>query len=139
MRWGRIVLAGIAVPVASLLAITIGVTGFAFRLAFAARGAPDQAEIARFAEHLGRVSWTPLSVLLTLPAAAWAARRARSLAAAHGILVGLIAAGSGMVFSAPLAWRTLAAVAATLGAGWLGAIIGTRRGHAGDSAGSRSV
>ena len=41
MKWGRILLAGIGVPVAGLLLVTLMTTGYAFKLAFEVQGAPD--------------------------------------------------------------------------------------------------
>jgi len=57
MKWGRILLAGIGVPLAGLLLVTLMTTGYAFKLAFEAQGAPDQTRIGPFAEHLGRSYW----------------------------------------------------------------------------------
>ena len=77
MKWGRILVAGIGTFLAVLLVITLVVTGYAFKLAFEVRGAPNQALIAQFAEHLGRSSWWALQILLTVPGAAWTARKAQ--------------------------------------------------------------
>ena len=54
MKWSRILVAGIGTGVAALLVITLAATGYAFKLAFEVRGAPDQATIGQFAAHLGR-------------------------------------------------------------------------------------
>jgi uncharacterized membrane protein len=123
MKWGRIVVAGIGVSAAVLIVITLVVTGYAFKLAFADHGPPDQARLSQLAEHLGRSYWWLFQILLTVPAAAWAARKAQSRPPLHGLLVGLVAAFIGMALGFSMSLRTIAEVGATLGAGWLGGAI----------------
>ncbi len=120
MKWGRILVAGIGTCVAVLLVITLVVTGYAFKLAFEVQGAPDQTRIAQFAEHLGRSSWWVLQILLTVPAAAWAARKVQSSHQVHGVLIGLVVALTGFVMGFTMSFRTIAELALTVGAGWLG-------------------
>ena len=121
MKWGRILLAGIGVPVAGLLLVTLMTTGYAFKLAFEVQGAPDQTRIGQFAEHLGRSSWWVLQILLTVPAAAWAVRKVQSSHQLYGVLIGLVVAATGFVMGFTMSFRTIAEVALTVGAGWLGA------------------
>jgi hypothetical protein len=125
MRWGRILVAGIGAGVAVLLVITLLATGYAFKLAFEVRGAPDQARIGQFAAQLGRSYWWVLQVLLTVPAAAWAVRKVQRSHQLHGVLVGLVAGAAGFAIAFTLSVRTLAAFALTVGAGWLGGAIGS--------------
>ena len=120
MKWGRILVAAIGTCVAVLLVITLVVTGYAFKLAFEVRGAPDQTRIGQFAEHLGRSAWWVLQILLTLPAAAWAARKVQSLRQLHGVLIGLVVATAGLVMGFTMSFRTIAEFELTVGAGWLG-------------------
>jgi hypothetical protein len=120
MKWGRILVFGIGTFGAVLLVITLVVTGYAFTLAFEARGAPDQTRIARFAEHLGRSSWWVLQILLTVPAAAWADRKVQRSHQLHGVLVGLVVAATGLAMARTISVRTIAEFALTVGAGWLG-------------------
>jgi hypothetical protein len=127
MKWGRILVFGIGTFGAVLLVITLVVTGYAFTLAFEARGAPDQTRIARFAEHLGRSSWWVLQILLTVPAAAWADRKVQRSHQLHGVLVGLVVAATGLAMARTISVRTIAEFALTVGAGWLGGAIDTRR------------
>ena len=75
MKWSRIIVAGIGTSVAVFLVITLAATGYAFKLAFEVRGAPDQARIGQFAAHLGRSYWWVLQILLTVPAAVWAVQK----------------------------------------------------------------
>jgi len=119
MKWSRILVAGIGTSLAVFLVITLAATGYAFKLAFEVRGAPDQARIGQFAAHLGRSYWWVLQILLTVPAAVWAVRKVQRSHQLHGVLVGLVAA-AGFAMSLTLSVRTMAAVALTVGAGWLG-------------------
>jgi hypothetical protein len=121
MKWGRILVAGIGVPVAGLLLVTLMATGYAFKLAFEVRGTPDQARIGQFAEYLGRSYWWVLQILLTVPAAAWAVRKGQRSPLLHGVLIGLVVAVTGFVMGFTMSVRTVAACALTVGAGWLGA------------------
>ena len=127
MKWGRILLFGIGVPVAGLLLVTLMTTGYAFKLAFEARGAPDQTRIGQFAEHLGRSSWWLLLIVLTVPAAAWAVRKVRDAHQLHGVLVGLVVAAPGLVMGFSMSFRTMAECALTVGAGWLGGTMASHR------------
>ena len=135
MKWGRILLAGIGVPVAGLLLVTLLATGYAFKLAFEVQGAPDQTRIGQFAEHVGRSYWPVLQILLTVPAAAWAVRKVQSSHQLHGVLVGVVGAVMGFVMGFTMSFRTIAAAALTVGAGWFGAALAARhrtkqdRGH----------
>jgi hypothetical protein len=127
MKWGRILLAGIGVPVAGLLLVTLMTTGYAFKLAFEVQGAPDQARIGQFAEHLGRSYWWVLQILLTVPAAAWAVRKVQKPHQLHGVLVGLVVAITGLVMGFTMSVQAIATFALTVGAGWLGGA--TARAH----------
>ena len=135
MKWGRILAAGIGTCVTVFLVITLVATGYAFKLAFEVRGAPDQARIGQFAAHLGRLSWWVLQILLTVPAAAWAVRKVQRSPQLHGVLVGFVSAGAGFLMALTVSVRTMAAFALTVGAGWLGGAMAARhrakqdRGH----------
>lgn len=135
MKWGRILLAGIGTSVAVLLVITLVVTGYAFKLAFEARGAPDQTRIGQFGEYMGRSTWWILQILLTVPAAAWAGRTVQRSQKLHGVLVGLVVAATGLAMGSTMSLRTIAEFALTVGAGWLGAAMASHhrttrdRGH----------
>ena len=120
MKWGRILVAGIGTSVAVLLVITLVVTGYAFKLAFEVRGAPDQTRIGQFAEHLGRSFWWVLQSLLTVPAAVWAGRKVQRAHQLHGVLIGLVVAATGLAMGFTMSVRTIAEFALTVGAGWLG-------------------
>ncbi|MBU2691114.1 MAG: hypothetical protein KJ970_09300 [Candidatus Eisenbacteria bacterium] len=133
MKWGRIVLAAVAVPIADMLVITLVVTAYAFMLAFQARGAPDQARITQFAEQFGRSSWFVIGVILTFLAAAWAARGAHRAAWRYGAVVGVIA-GITMLFPGfTISPQTLGEFALTAAAGVLGGLLAGRAGKGGPS------
>jgi NO-binding membrane sensor protein with MHYT domain len=126
MKWSRILVAGIGTSVAVFLVITLAATGYAFKLAFEVRGAPDQARIGQFAAHLGRSYWWVLQILLTVPAAVWAVQKVQRSHQLHGVLVGLVAAAAGLAIAFTVSARTLAAFALTVGAGWLGGAMAAR-------------
>ena len=129
MKWGRILLAAVVVPVADLLVITLVVTAYAFKLAFQARGAPDQVRITQFAEQFGRSSWFVIAAVLTLLAAAWVAHRAHRATRRHGAVVGVIA---GITTSFPgftFSLQTLGEFALTVAAGVLGGLLAARVGE----------
>ena len=127
MKWRRILVAGIGTCVAVFLVITLVATGYAFKLAFDVRGAPDQARIGQFAGHLGRSYWWVLQILLTVPAAAWAVRKVPRSPQLHGVLVGLVAAAAGFAIAFTVSVRTMAGLALTVGAGWLGGALAARQ------------
>ena len=127
MKWGRIFLAGIGVPVAGLLLVTLMTTGYAFKLAFEVQGSPDQTRIGQFAENLGRSYWWVLQIILTAPAAAWAVRKVQNSHQLHGVLIGLVVAVTGFAMGFTMSFRTIAAFALTVGAGWLGAALAAHR------------
>ena len=120
LRWKRSLIAGILVPIAALLVITAVVTLFAFKLAFAVRGAPDQAKISAFAASFARSAWLPLVVLLTFAAAFRTARPPGRAGPASGVIVGAIAAIPGVCLAGGLSAHTAFGVLVVLVAGWLG-------------------
>jgi hypothetical protein len=126
MKWGRILVAGMGTYAAVLLVITLVVTGYAFKLAFEAQGAPDQARIGQFAEYLGRsFSWV-LQILLTVPAAAWAVQKVQRSHQLHGVLIGLVVAVTGLVMGFTMSIWTVVEFALTVVAGWLGGAMAAR-------------
>ena len=126
MKWGRIVLVGIGIPAAALLLHTLVVTGYAFKLAFEARGAPDQIRIAQFAEYLGRFYWSVLVILATVPATSWAIRRVPASHALHGACIGVVVGGVGLLLGFTVSVRTIVELVLTVGAGWLGGVLAAR-------------
>jgi len=130
IRWGRVILTSVGAYLLGLLFNTIVVTAYAFKLAFEARGAPDQTRISQFAQHFS-TSWGMVpGLLLTFGAAVWVARKVRLAAALHGVAVGLIVAILGLIVGLIIdhtfSLRTLTDFAATVAAGCTGGLIGGR-------------
>jgi hypothetical protein len=73
-----------------MLLIATVATGYAFQLAFAVHGAPDQTRITQFAQNIGRSWWTVSQIGLTIPLAMWASRGVRDRW--QGALVGIVVA-----------------------------------------------
>ena len=126
MKCSRVLIAGVAVPLAAILLITAVATAYAFKLAFAIRGTPDQAEIARFAAQFGRSSWTILQVLLTLPLALWASRTFSARAPQSGMAVGVMAAAIQWIAIREFSIEILVGAVLMVGAGWLGGMAAFR-------------
>ena len=126
LRWKRSLFAGILVPIVALLVITLVVTIFAFKLAFAVRGAPDQVKISAFAASFARSAWLPLVVMLTFAAALWAARPPGRAALVNGVIVGAIAAIPGVCLAGGLSAHAALGALAVLVAGWLGGALASR-------------
>jgi hypothetical protein len=124
-RWGRILLAVVAVYAALILLITIITTGYGVFLGAKAQGAPDQEKIAAFAGMLG-ASWTPwLGLVFTFIAALWASRRSVS-PLLHGLLVGLLVQIIGLCLGSDPSFLGIALGALTIGAGILGGLVSAR-------------
>ena len=124
LPFSRIIMAGVAVVVLSTLAVTLVITGYAFFLAFQARGAPDQKLISQFAQRISSVLAPVLEILLTFVSAKWVRRKSRTTKLSSGLFVGivvvLVANFAQYIFGEPL--RTIDALwfALILMAGWLG-------------------
>ena len=139
LRWWRIVGAAVMAFVGSMLVTILIVTGYAFTLGVAARGAPDPKRISAFAHEVGP-TWGPvLLAVFTALAALWVARRVTE-PVRHGVLVGAIAATAGLLPAWPPDLRDAAIFGAVVGAGWVGGFVGRRAKSlvSGSSAGSVS-
>jgi hypothetical protein len=118
MKYLRVLLAGVAVPLTGMLLVTAVATAYAFKLAFAVHGEPDQARIVQFARDIGHSWWTVSQIVLTVPLAIWARRGVRDRW--QGALVGVVVAAIEFAMSARLNAQTLIAVALIIAAGWIG-------------------
>lgn len=125
LRWWRIVPAAVVAFLGSMLVTILIVTGYAFRLGFQMRGAPDPTKISEFAQQVGP-AWGP--VLLAVFTAVGALRVARRVTdpVRHGVLVGVVAATAGLLPAWPLDVRDAAIFGAVVGSGWVGAFVGRR-------------
>jgi hypothetical protein len=131
LKWGRIVLAGVAATVLAFAVVSVVVAVYAASLAAQAQGAPNPDQIARFAEGTG--AWLgPVLALLFTVGAAWLVARsvASGVASRHGLavglVVGLVAAVTDLAFGGSLGVGALVGFVLTVGAGWLGGRLGKR-------------
>jgi hypothetical protein len=127
IRFGRIIIGGILVPLMSVLLITLIVTIYAFTLAFQAKGAPDQNSISHFAGNMGRSYGGILQIVLTIPASLWSFRKIDAKLPVHGLLIGILASILGMVMSFSLSLLAIGELIVTTGAGWTTGILVQRR------------
>lgn len=115
VRWGRVLFAGVAVQFAVHVTLVV--------LVFAATdptfGFPEAVPDALLA-RLGAWSVLVLTPLLAAAGAAWVARTVEAgVASLHGLMVGLVVAAVGLGIFWPPGSAPLAALATTVGAGWL--------------------
>jgi hypothetical protein len=122
----RVLTAAVAVVAATFLLITLITTGFAFKLAFQARRAPDPARIGQFAQQVATIVWTPSLAALAIPAAFLAARAARSRDVFIGLEVGALAAILGCAPWFRATPRGIIDVLVITAAGTLGGILARR-------------
>ena len=129
LRLGRVFLVGMGVFVVSFLLVTLIIAAYALALGFEARGAPDQAEIQRFADSVAPWAGPVIGILLTLGAAVWTARRVPAHKALHGLLLGAVV---GLLFLAVgtmggITMTDLLGLAMIAAAGWVGGVLGAGR------------
>jgi len=129
VKWGWVVL---GVVIAFLIAYGSSicvVTGYATYLAFQAMGVPDQIMISEFAASTAGGVVSILIGVGTLAGGYLAGRKAKADALQNGLMVGLIAALIGLVFSLLGGldlWAVISFVLA-LGGGWLGGQLASKR------------
>ena len=126
IKWVRVVLTALVVYILSFLSIFIIVTGYATALAFQVRGAPDQTMITAFANQYA--PWIgPISLILfTILGARHMARRVESAIPLHGVILGALTGLVNILFDG-LGLSALIIIILTIGAGWLGSKLGTRK------------
>jgi hypothetical protein len=131
IRWLRVLSAALAVMALSFLILTVIVAGYAFVLAFQARGAPDQSAISHFAARVSPKLMPWLEALLTFIAAVIVARRAETARATHGlfigILAGLLSLAVPLAFAGRLGLRNLVLFLIIVVLGWVGGFVGQKR------------
>jgi hypothetical protein len=113
VKWARVLLAGVAVPVVANLVLAAAVVVVSD---------PTFGFGTGIQEFAGQAWFVPdLRVLLTALAAAWVARTVgESAATLHGLLV--VVAAIGLAFSNPFSLRALALFVLTVAAGWSGGL-----------------
>lgn len=123
---GRIIIASVLAVVISIFFVFLIVTGYAFYLAFEARGAPDNELINRFAGKIGANYTLAIEVVFTFLAALWIKRKSLPAKIPAGFIIatGVIIPGvfQTLVFhnffnTIDLLWYGLILIA-----GWIGGI-----------------
>jgi hypothetical protein len=131
IQWLRVLSAAFAVLALSFLLLTVIVAGYAFLLAFQARGAPDQSAISHFAARISPTLMPWLEAALTFFAAALVARRAEQARATHGLFIGMLAGllslAVPLVFAGRLGLRHWVLFLIIVGLGWVGGFVGQKR------------
>ena len=126
IKWRRVILTTLMVYVLSFLTTFLIVTGYAFILAFQARGAPDQGMIQSFAnQYAPRIG--PISLIVfTVLGVMRMARRLEAAVPLHGVILGALASLVNIVFDG-VSLNSLLTTILTIAAGWLGAQMGPRK------------
>jgi hypothetical protein len=122
--WGRMIIVGIVIILASIVIVTLVVTSYAFYLAIQARGAPDQERIGQFAQWISSILSPLLGIVLTFVGARWVRKKVPSAKRHSGLMLGimviLLSALVDIVFKTPFRSTDLLWFAVILLAGWLG-------------------
>ena len=130
IRWRLVFGAATATIALSFLALMGIIAVYALKLAFQARGSPDQAAINHFAANVSRALMPWFQCFFALIAAIRVARKTGPATVLNGVfagtLAGLLGAAVAFGFSGQVNFHTVGWILATAGAGWLGAILGKR-------------
>jgi hypothetical protein len=121
ISWGRVLLASVATHVANVVVAVMFIVVYTL-LASGPQGAPSQDSLDALSIQLA--TW-PVPIL-TLLAAAWAARKAEpTIAAFDGLLVGfLVTVAFALLYFGPFSHGRLVLFVLTIGAGFVGGLIG---------------
>lgn len=125
VRWLRVIIAAVAIPIVVFLSGILVVTAYSFQLAFSVRGAPDQNAIAQFAQATIPMLSPWLSALSAFVITWFATRKlgasAMTNAIAIGGLTGIFLLGMELAGGITLTalFNFLAPIAGSLIAGWL--------------------
>jgi len=121
LQWKQIVVGGIAPHVVSTGLLIVAIVAYTLLLAFGTGGEPDPDALQQFNAVSGTQIHPAVTVLLTVVAAGWVARRADpDTAMLHGVAVGTLAGLVGFAFGA-LDVMMFVRFVLTVGAGVLGA------------------
>jgi hypothetical protein len=131
LRWGHILLAGVAAAALSMLLVFLIVTLYDMGLVVQARRPPEQILIPQFAGQVSPWVRPALAALLTFGAAFWVTRTVGRKMQLQGGLVGLVTALSllvtALVFGGVLNLIGAVGFVLTVAGGWLGGVLGSRR------------
>ncbi|MFD1643651.1 hypothetical protein [Halohasta litorea] len=121
LHWKRILAGGIAPHAISITLLIVVIIGYTFLVSFATGGEPDPGSMQQFNTVSGTQLFPIVTILLTVPTAAWVVKRVDSQTAVlHGLAVGILAGLLGLGFGA-LDLLMVARFGATVLAGVLGA------------------
>ncbi|WP_207592883.1 hypothetical protein [Halomontanus rarus] len=121
LQWKQIVVGGIAPHVLSTGLLIVAIVAYTFLLAFGTGGEPDPGALQEFNTISGTQIYPIVTILLTVVAAGWVARRVDpDTVMLHGVAVGILAGLVGFAFGALDAMMVVRFVF-TVGAGVLGA------------------
>lgn len=127
VRWGWILVAGVAVHAVQIALATVISVVATTALTLVTQGPPDVTWLERLLSIASFWTTPVLTVLLTVVAGLWVAHQVRNGAALlHGVLVGVLVAAVGFSFQ-PLNFEAVALALMTIIAGWLGALWGANR------------
>jgi hypothetical protein len=130
LRWLRILGAALAVIGFSFVALMIVTAGYAFVLAYQARGAPDQSAINRFAAEISPrfVPW--LECFLALLLSFTIGRKTDRCSITQGLLIGILAGMLGLAvalfFRGHLSSSSIVFSFGVAGAGCIGGLLGKK-------------
>ena len=124
--WFSLLLAGLASLFASILCVFGVVTGYAFVLAFQARGAPDTQAIRSFANQSAPLLSAILLPLFALGFGFLVRRRKPESPLWYGPVIGFIAALPSLIVAGQLDLLALLSLAVTIAAGFLGTVLAAR-------------
>lgn len=90
VKWSRIIISVIGVVLLSYLVTTLIITGYAFILAFKARGAPDQVLISQFAGRISIITVYICYLIFLFLATLWANRKQLPENMVHGLIIAIL-------------------------------------------------
>jgi hypothetical protein len=101
VHWKRIIAGGIAPHALSIGLLIVAIIAYTFLVAFGTGSEPAQGSLDRFNTVIGTQIFPIVTILLTVPAAAWVANTVDPKAAmTHGFAVGFLVAVIGLAFGA---------------------------------------
>ena len=130
VRWLRVLGVATSVVALSFIVLMIITAGYAFVLAFQARGAPDQGAIGRFAAQISPSLMPWLECLLALILSYNVGRKSEESSAAQGLFIGIFAGLLGLAvalfFRGHVSSSSLLFASGVALAGWIGGSFGEK-------------
>jgi multisubunit Na+/H+ antiporter MnhB subunit len=130
LRWLRIFGAALAVVALSLVVVMLVTAGYAFYLAYQARGAPDQSAINRFASGISPIFVPWLECFLALILSFKIGRKTEAGSTTQGLFIGILAGLLGLAvalfFRGHLSPSSVIFSLGVAGAGCLGGFLGEK-------------